>query len=112
MNPRDISPLFTPFDPNDGARFVTRELEEELRLSSSPELELLGGIYDPRVEVSRQHLGVLYSVDVEPDTQIEVGERGFLMDMRIERIIEIQDRIEDFENWSELVAGAIRDGKL
>jgi predicted NUDIX family phosphoesterase len=104
LNPDDISPLFSPFDPSAGPMFIRRELSEELRIhGGDPDLTLLGGIYDPRREVSQQHLGVLYRVDVPADATLEIGERGFLQHLAMETPSEIESRVEQFENWSELV---------
>ncbi len=103
LNPDDVPPLFSIFDPQAGPIFIQRELAEELRFSTQPTLTLIGAIYDPRREVSKQHLGVLYEVRPEPGTKIEIGERGFLQQLRLEKPRDILQRIEEFENWSELV---------
>lgn len=103
LNPDDVPPLFSVFDPAVGPMFIRRELSEELKFSEDPSLTLVGAVYDPRREVSRQHLGVLYDVVVDPSTTITVGERGFLQQLRFETPAEIEGRIDDFENWSELV---------
>lgn len=103
LNPDDVPPLFSIFDPQAGPMFIQRELSEELRFSVQPALTLIGAIYDPRRDVSSQHLGVLYEVRPEAGTTIEIGERGFLQQLRFEHPHEIARRIDDFENWSELV---------
>jgi predicted NUDIX family phosphoesterase len=103
LNPDDVPPLFSIFDPDAGPMFIQRELSEELRFSREPRLTLVGVIYDTSRDVSRQHLGVLYDVDVDSGTTVEIGERGFLQQLRFETPQEILDRLGDFENWSELV---------
>ena len=104
LNSNDVGPLFGPFDPVNGAHGITRELSEEVRIRGRrPSLQLVGGIYDPRREVSTQHLGVLYVVRVDDDSEIEIGERGFLQQLTFERVSELKARINNFENWSELV---------
>lgn len=103
LNPEDVPPLFSIFDPDYGSLYIQRELEEELRFSDQPSMSFVGLIYDDRREVSLQHIGVLYDVKPSPTTKIEVGERGFLQDLRFETASEITARIGDFENWSELV---------
>lgn len=104
LNPDDIAPLFSPFDPENGPRFITRELSEEVRIiGGEPSLTLVGGIYDPRREVSRQHLGVLYTVRVPDQCEIQIGERGFLQQLALETVEDIETHLADFENWSELV---------
>lgn len=104
LNPDDVAPLFSPFDPVNGPQYITRELSEEVRITGAdPTLELVGAIYDPRREVSKQHLGVLYSVRVPSHASIEIGERGFLQQLSFESVEKLGERIDEFENWSELV---------
>lgn len=104
LNPSDIAPLFGPFDPVGGPLYIQRELSEEVRIyGGSPSLQLAGGIYDPRRDVSRQHLGVLYVVRVSDESTIEIGERGFLQHLTFDSIEILKSRIDAFENWSELV---------
>lgn len=114
LNPDDIAPLFSPFDPLNGPTYITRELSEEVRiLGGDPSLELVGGIYDPRRDVSRQHLGVLYVVRVPDYCEIQIGERGFLQQLAFEGVDEIEAHLGDFENWSELVhRSLLRTGEL
>lgn len=104
LNPEDVAPLFGPFDPVNGPLSITRELSEEVKIvGGAPKLELVGGIYDPRRDVSKQHLGVLYTVRVADECEIEIGERGFLQQLTFSTVSELSNRIDDFENWSELV---------
>jgi predicted NUDIX family phosphoesterase len=103
LNPDDVPPLFSILDPHDGQILIQRELSEELRFSTPPTLSLIGAIYDPRREVSRQHLGVFYEVHAPVGTKIAIGERGFLQQLRFETPQEVLDRVDDFENWSELI---------
>lgn len=103
LNPDDVAPLFSIFDPVLGPDYIRRELHEELRFETHPSMSLIGVLYDDSREVSRQHLGILYQVTVPPTEHLEVGERGFLQQLRLESEDEILHRIEDFENWSELV---------
>jgi len=46
---------------------------------------------------------MVYDVFVA-DTQFEIGERGFLTNPQFESLEDILARIEDFENWSQLIA--------
>lgn len=108
LNPDDVTPLFGPFDPVNGARYITRELSEEVRISGGdPRLDLVGGIYDPRSPVSEQHLGVLYVVRIPDESTIQIGERGFLQQLRFLTLQEIGQQLEKFENWSELVFSSL-----
>lgn len=104
LNPDDIAPLFSPFDPDSGHWFIRRELSEEVRIEGGQaNLELVGGIYDPRTEVSEQHVGVLYVVRVPDEAQIQIGERGFLQQLAFQTPRELALEIDEYENWSELV---------
>ena len=103
LNPEDVPPLFSIFDPDMGSSYIQRELREELRFSRPPPMQLRGVLYDTAREVSLQHLGVLYEVHVPPSEAIEVGERGFLQQLAFETPSEILNRIDEFENWSERV---------
>ena len=62
-----------------------------------------GLLYDDSRPVSRQHIGLVYSIEVDSD-EFEIGERGFLTDAKFESTDQIQERIDDFENWSQLIA--------
>lgn len=99
------SALFNMFDPEDGRLFLSRELKEEVRLQYEPRFRYRGVLYDDRREVSRQHLAIVYDVLLR-DQSYKIGERGFLMDDKFESLEQIEGRIEEFENWSELL---IRD---
>jgi 8-oxo-dGTP pyrophosphatase MutT (NUDIX family) len=102
-DPSDASlALFDLFDPDEGYFFLSRELKEEVRLNCSPEFRYRGVLYDDRREVSKQHLAIVYDVLLQ-DENYKIGERGFLMDHKFERLEQIEARIADFENWSELL---------
>jgi predicted NUDIX family phosphoesterase len=104
LNPEDILPLFDIFDPEVAYLMLNRELEEELRLPNSkiPKLVYVGLLYDNSREVSTQHLGVVYDLCLESPTYV-IGERGFLMDAKFETLDEMENRRNDFENWSWII---------
>ena len=79
--------------------YILRELSEELILETDPRVASCGYIYDVSREVSKQHLGLVYSVDLA-EQKYQIGERGFLMNSRFETPDEILSRVEQFENWS------------
>lgn len=79
--------------------YILRELSEELILRSSPIVAPRGFIYDESRDVSRQHLGLVYSVTL-PSQDFEIGERGFLLNAKMETLESIKSRREQFENWS------------
>jgi predicted NUDIX family phosphoesterase len=97
----DLMPLFRFSDPEQALYLLDRELSEELRLSSEPRSMIFKGLlYDPRTEVSKQHIGIVFCVDVR-DRQFTIGEKGFLADAKFETVIEMRSRLKSFENWSE-----------
>jgi len=104
LNPDDIPPLWNIFEPESGLPFLERELSEELRLRTvGRRYSYLGVIWDDRAEVSKQHLGIVYEVELA-EAQYEIGERGFLIDAGFESLDDIDSRIANFENWSEMLA--------
>lgn len=105
INPDEALPLFNIFEPQYGAMLLLRELEEEVRIAQDmfPAVHYKGLLYDDSKEVSRQHLGIVYDVFLK-SPKYEIGERGFLMDSRLETLKDIQQRLQNFENWSQLVA--------
>ncbi len=95
LTPDDIEPLFNRLDTH-------RELLEELKLGYIPEIKYKGLLYDDSRDVSKIHLGIVFDVNLKNE-KYEIGEKGFLMDSKFETIEEIRDRIDDFENWSQLI---------
>ncbi len=103
LNPDDILPLFRLDGKEHAKYFAERELHEEVRLASPPSsIRFRGLLYDPRSQVSTQHLGVVFVVSLEAKA-LQIGERGFLTDLRFETKSDIRRRIKQFENWSELL---------
>jgi predicted NUDIX family phosphoesterase len=106
LNPDDALHMFNIFDPEQGEAWLIRELFEELRLEKGlnrvTELKYIGLLYDDSEAVSRQHLGLVYDVALETSA-FAIGERGFLMDPKFESVVEIRNRLSDFENWSVLL---------
>ncbi len=103
LNPDDLLPLFNFSDPKQALLLILRELREELILKKQPLVKFRGLLYDDAREVSKQHLGLVYDVFLKSH-EYEIGERGFLMDAKFESLSEILGRIEEFENWSALIA--------
>lgn len=112
LNPDDILPMFDIFDPKIASVVLTRELREEVILPKNqmPEIVYRGLLYDDSREVSKQHLGVVYDVFFS-SPEFRIGERGFLMDPKFETLAEIENRINDFENWSWLIVESERQIK-
>ncbi len=104
LNPNDILPLFDIFNPKVADVILSRELREEIILPKNqmPEIRYFGLLYDNRRDVSLQHLGVAYHVYFV-SSEFTIGERGFLMDAKFETLTQIENRIDEFENWSWLI---------
>ena len=64
LNPDDLLPLFSFSEPEQVLEIVIRELREELRLNPEPSISFRGVLYDDSREVSRQHLGIVYDVEL------------------------------------------------
>jgi predicted NUDIX family phosphoesterase len=104
LNPDDVLHLFNIFDADQAHAWLVRELHEELRIKKGElsEIEYRGLLYDDSREVSKQHLGLVYDVRLA-SAEYQIGERGFLMDSKLETVDEMCLRIDDFENWSVLL---------
>jgi predicted NUDIX family phosphoesterase len=104
LNPSDLLPLLNIFDPAVGIPLLERELREEIKFDSlgPTAISYRGLLYDDSREVSKQHLGLAYQVLAGSD-RFEIGERGFLIDAKYESLGEMQQRRQDFENWSVLL---------
>lgn len=95
LTKEDFMPLLGEID-------FKREMSEELRLKTAPNITYRGLIYDSSKEVSKIHLGLVFDVSLESD-EYEIGERGYLMDPKFETIEAIRSHIHDFENWSQIL---------
>ena len=82
--------------------YILRELSKELILETEPRVASCGYLYDVSREVSKQHLALVYMVDLA-EQKYRIGERGFLMNSRFETSDEIRARIVQFENWSTVL---------
>lgn len=102
ISPEDLMPLFNIFDPATDDIFIIRELSEELRLKNKPMIKFRGLLYDDSRPVSKIHLGIVYDTFLK-DVNYEIGEKGFLMDPKFEDINSVWNRMDDFENWSQII---------
>lgn len=101
LNADDLMPLFRLSDPEQALYLLDRELSEELVLKKPPaDMRFKGLLYDPKSEVSKQHLGVVFLVELQSQ-DFRIGERGFLTDPRFETVQDMRARESDFENWSQ-----------
>lgn len=108
LNPDDLLPLFSFNDPETALYMLIRELNEELIVGRPyPTIKFAGLLYDPRTEVSEQHVAIVFDVSMN-NTSYSIGERGFLADAKFETRAQIASRISDFENWSEYLFHNLR----
>lgn len=112
LTPDDIMPLFDIFRPENGKILLVRELQEEVKLPyyQVNKMTYRGLLYDNSREISSQHLGIVYDVEL-PTSEFEIGERGFLVDPKFETLDQIDSRINDFENWSVYIVKKERELK-
>jgi predicted NUDIX family phosphoesterase len=104
LTPEDYLPMALELD-------TMRELREELILSYDPKVQFLGVIYDSSTEVSKLHLGLIFKAELSSEVY-EIGERGFLIDSKLETLEEMYKRIDEFENWSQLLIRSLSDHEL
>lgn len=99
--------LFSDENDLSDCTYILRELSEELILKTDPKVKPIGFIYDESREVSRQHLGIVYLVELEK-LSYEIGERGFLLNAKMESIDQIKARRPEFENWSWILMDNVK----
>lgn len=104
LNPDDDPGLFNILDPLQSRPWLERELHEEVKLPPGVirSFDFKGLLYDDSRPVSKQHLGIVYQIDLA-EPSFRIGERGFLVDAKFESPSEIHHRLGDFENWSVIL---------
>jgi predicted NUDIX family phosphoesterase len=88
---------------------MRRELEEEVEISSSGQMRLVGLINDDSTPVGSVHLGVVHVLDLERPAvrprEDGLAEPGFVP------IAELSSTWEEFETWSQIcIDGFLRTG--
>ncbi|MDO7977385.1 NUDIX domain-containing protein [Oceanotoga teriensis] len=78
---------------------LNREINEELKIKDLEELKYLGLIYDDSNEVSRVHIGILFTAQVKNAEikEVENFEANWLKKEEIENLKE-----ENFETWTKI----------
>lgn len=104
----EVNTLFDPFDPNSSHPFIERELEEEITILNNYQMTPVGLLYDSNREVSSQHLGLVYIVEMN-DSEYEIGEKGYHINDELTEINDVIDNKNEYENWSvELINKIIK----
>ena len=68
----------------------------------------VGLLYDSNREVSSQHLGLVYTVEMN-DSEYEIGEKGYHINDELTEINYVIDNKNEYENWSvELINKIIK----
>ncbi|WP_286270547.1 HTH domain-containing protein [Thalassotalea hakodatensis] len=107
----EVNSLFDPFDPNSTHPFIKRELEEEITVSSDSVMTPIGLLYDSTRDVSSQHLGLVYLVEMINE-DYEIGEKGYHINDELTHISDVIKNKSDYENWSvELIDKILNKGK-
>jgi predicted NUDIX family phosphoesterase len=103
-----INPIEIEDGKNKGFSIVTggasRELKEEVDLDYSDDFEVIGLLNDDTNEVGSVHLGVVLSVTIPSDMDLQVAEKEVLSGEFV-KIREISELIEskEFESWSSMI---------
>lgn len=95
----EVNSLFDPFDPESTHPFIKRELEEEITISPDSVMKPIGLLYDSTRDVSSQHLGLVYLVEMINE-DYEIGEKGYHINDELTHISDVIKNKTDYENWS------------
>lgn len=95
----EVNSLFDPFDPNSTHPFIKRELEEEITTPFESTMTPIGLLYDSTRDVSSQHLGLVYLVEMSKE-EYEIGERGYHINDELTHVSDVIKNKSDYENWS------------
>lgn len=108
----EVNSLFDPFDPKSTHPFIIRELEEEINIIDDYKMTPMGLIYDSSRDVSSQHLGLVYMVEMSTK-EYEIGEKGYHINDELTHVDEILSNKVEYENWSiELIDKILKDKDL
>ena len=95
----EVNSLFDPFDPYGSHPFIKRELKEEIDINDIFEINPVGFLYDKNRDVSSQHLGLVYVVNMTSD-RYQIGEKGYHINDEMTKLVEVFENKEKYENWS------------
>lgn len=99
----DFPPLFAR-DLSIVDLFMMRELHEELRFSTAPNVDFLGAVYLTDTEFERQHIGIAFIVDTTcPQGDIVSIEPGYHANLKFEMMPDLLNNIDDIDSWSRIL---------
>lgn len=86
---------------------LERELEEEVEIGTSFDLDAVALINDDENEVGRVHFGIVYLAHLDEPTV--VAKEKSINEIKFERIRDLAKKIDSFENWSQICINNIED---
>lgn len=106
----EVNSLFDPFDSDSTHPFIRRELDEEIAIKNESTMVPIGLLYDSSRDVSSQHLGLVYLVEMT-NQEYEIGEKGYHINDELTLISDVVSNKFDYENWSvELIDKILNKG--
>lgn len=83
---------------------LQRELREELSFSpDKKQVTFFGAIYDDTNFFGRQHVGLVFEVEIADEVQMSSNEPGYLTAIKFLEFSEIQSLKIEFDDWTFLV---------
>lgn len=99
----DFPELFA-HDQNIVDAFLMRELFEELEFSGEINASFLGALYLTDTPFERQHVGLVYLINIPHTTQVRSIEPGFHANLQFEPIEVLLQNLTDLDSWSRSIA--------
>jgi predicted NUDIX family phosphoesterase len=84
-----------------------RELYEELSFSQPVIPRYLGVLYLTSSQFERQHVGIVFDVDVSASNEVESLETTMHSDVRFSQVLELISAKEAFDSWSQVLLGVV-----
>lgn len=91
--------LFDGLDPASSFPFVIRELLEEININCDISIKQLGLVYDDTVDIGKQHLGLVYEVNIA-SKDIHIKEKKLFSKLQFQSINDLLGNRDNFDSWS------------
>lgn len=102
----DDFPALFEFDQSTVSLALQRELREELKFEPDKKhVTFFGAIHDDTNFFGRQHVGLVFKVNIDPSVSISSNEPGFLTAIEKFDRDTIQSHRTEFDDWTFLVLG-------
>lgn|GEM_PF-549530 len=104
ISPEDYSDISIEFISN----ALKREMKEEIDISAATDMDIsfLGLINDNSIEVSQDHLGLVFNIEIKSIQPIKIKETEKLEAIFMSRN-EVINKYKSLENWSKIYADAV-----